>query len=161
MFALEVDISQGLDGLVWVAPAAGGVVEDLIRGEVLINLVEWGVGCVAQAVQIHLHIACWIRGLVSEAIEGCVEILLHLLPLPLALIIFEKVWIAFGVVEEAWSGDGFLAETFGERNGLASNGIGSGIGSGVPPTTPLRPAVHHHGNGGGLRLTAWIARFFV
>ena len=42
MFALEVDISQGLDGLVGVTLAAGGVVEALVGEEVLISGVEGG-----------------------------------------------------------------------------------------------------------------------
>ena len=37
---LEVEVLQGLDGLVGVAPAAGGVVEGLVGEEVLIGGVE-------------------------------------------------------------------------------------------------------------------------
>ena len=41
---------------------------------------------------------------------------MHLFPLPLALVVFEKVRFGFGVVEEAGGGDVFLAEAFGQRN---------------------------------------------
>ena len=55
----------------------------------------------------------------SKTIEGCIEVVLHLFPLPLALVVLEEIWIALGVVEEARGGDVFFAEGFGKRNGLA------------------------------------------
>ena len=54
MFALEVDISQRVDDLVGVTPAAGGVVEALVGEEVLIGGFEGGAVGVVQAVGIHL-----------------------------------------------------------------------------------------------------------
>ena len=55
MFALEVDISQRIDDLVGVTPAAGGVVEALVGEEVLIGGVEGGAAGVVQPAGIDLN----------------------------------------------------------------------------------------------------------
>ena len=91
---------QGLNGVVGVAPVAGGVVEDLIGEEVLISGVEGGAASVVEPVGIDLDRG-GICGVSSQTIEGGIEIVLHLFPLPLALIVFEKVRVALVVVEEA------------------------------------------------------------
>ena len=92
---------QGLNGLVGVGPAAGGVIEDLVGEEVLIGGVEGGLAGVVEAVGIHLNGVSGICVVLGELVEGGIEIVLHLSPLPLALVVFEKVWFCFGVVEEA------------------------------------------------------------
>ena len=106
-----------------VTPGAGGVVEDLVGEEVLIGVGEGGVAgvvdivavavvdvidvidvvdvVVVEAKGIDLDVGGGIGGVISEAIEGCIEIVLHRLPLPLALIVFEIVRLAVFVVEEA------------------------------------------------------------
>ena len=92
-----------------VTPGAGGVVEDLVGEEILIGVGEGGVAgvvdvidvVVVEAKGIDLDVGGGIAGVISEAIEGRVEIVLHRLPLPLALIVFEKVRLAVVVVEEA------------------------------------------------------------
>ena len=92
-----------------VTPGAGGVVEDLVGEEILIGVGEGGVAgvvdvidvVVVEAKGIDLDVGGGIAGVISEAIEGRVEIVLHRLPLPLALIVFEIVRFAVVVVEEA------------------------------------------------------------
>ena len=89
-----------------VTPGAGGVVEDLVGEEILIGVGEGGVAgvvdvVVVEAKGIDLDVGGGIAGVISEAIEGRVEIVLHRLPLPLALIVFEIVRLAVVVVEEA------------------------------------------------------------
>ena len=108
-----------------VTPGAGGVVEDLVGEEILIGVGEGGVAgvvdvvvvavfdvdvfdvvdvidvVVVKAKGIDLDVGGGIAGVISEAIEGRVEIVLHRLPLPLALIVFEIVRFAVVVVEEA------------------------------------------------------------
>ena len=108
-----------------VTPGAGGVVEDLVGEEILIGVGEGGVAgvvdvvvvavfdvdvfdvvdvidvVVVEAKGIDLDVGGGITGVISEAIEGRVEIVLHRLPLPLALIVFEIVRFAVVVVEEA------------------------------------------------------------
>ena len=107
-----------------VTPGAGGVVEGLVGEEVLIGVGEGGVAgvdvvvvavfdvdvfdvfdvidvVVVEAKGIDLDVGGGIAGVISEAIEGRIEIILHRLPLPLALIVFEKVRLAVVVVEEA------------------------------------------------------------
>ena len=96
----EVEVLQGLDGVVGVTPAAGGVVEALVGEEVLINGVEGGFAGVVEAVGIHLNRGGGIGAAFGELIEGGIEIVLHLFPLPLALVVFQKVRVALGVVEE-------------------------------------------------------------
>lgn len=59
-----------------------------------------GAAGVIEAVGIDLN-CCGIGGVLSEAIESGIEIVLHLFPLPLALVVLKEVRIAFGVVEEA------------------------------------------------------------
>ena len=56
MFALEVDISQRVDDLVGVTPAAGGVVEALVGEEVLIGVGEGDAAGVVQAVGVDLDL---------------------------------------------------------------------------------------------------------
>ena len=53
-WGLEVEILEGLNGLVGVAPAAGGVVEALVGEEVLIDGVEGGFAAVVEAVGVGL-----------------------------------------------------------------------------------------------------------
>ena len=109
-----------------VTPGAGGVVEDLVGEEVLIGVGEGGVAgvvdivvvavvdvidvidvidvvdvVVVEAKGIDLDVGGGIGGVISEAIEGRIEIILHRLPLPLALIVFEIVRLAVVVVEES------------------------------------------------------------
>ena len=100
-----------------VTPGAGGVVEDLVGEEVLIGVGEGGVAgvvdivavavvdvidvIVVEAKGIDLDVGGGIGGVISEAIEGRIEIILHRLPLPLALIVFEIVRLAVVVVEES------------------------------------------------------------
>ena len=99
-----------------VTPGAGGVVEGLVGEEVLIGVGEGGVAAVidvavvdvvvvvfgvVESKGIDLDVGGGIGGVISEAIEGCIEIVLHRLPLPLALIVFEIVRLAVVVVEEA------------------------------------------------------------
>ena len=89
-----------------VTPGAGGVVEDLVGEEILIGVGEGGVAgvvdvVVVEAKGIDLDVGGGIAGVISEAIEGRVEIVLHRLPLPLALIVFEIVRLAVVVVEES------------------------------------------------------------
>ena len=105
-----------------VTPGAGVVVEDLVGEEILIGVGEGGVAgvvdvvvvavfdvdvfdvidvVVVEAKGIDLDVGGGIAGVISEAIEGRVEIVLHRLPLPLALIVFEIVRFAVVVVEEA------------------------------------------------------------
>ena len=55
------EVLEGLDGVVGVAPVAGGVVEDLVGEQVLIGGVEGGVAGVVQAVGIHLN-CCGVSG---------------------------------------------------------------------------------------------------
>ena len=98
--ALKVDVLQGLDDVVGISPASRSVVEALVGEEVLIGGGEGGAAGVVQAVGVDLNFG-GICGVISEAIKGCIEIVLHLFPLPLALVVFEKVRIAFAVVEEA------------------------------------------------------------
>ena len=91
---------QGLNDFVSVTPAAGGVVEDLVGEEVLIGGVERGAAGVVQAIGVDLDrggICCISR----QSIEGGIEVFLHFLPLPFALVVFEKVRVALVVVEEA------------------------------------------------------------
>ena len=95
----------------------------------------------------------------SKTIEGCIEVVLHLFPLPLALVVLEEIWIALGVVEEARGGDVFFAEGFGKRNGLASDGVRSGVGSGVPPTATFWPAIENEGDGCGLIPSVGVGGF--
>ena len=52
---LEIEVLQGLDGLVGVAPAAVGVVEALVGEEVLIGGVEGGAVGVVQPVGVDLN----------------------------------------------------------------------------------------------------------
>ena len=52
---LEVEVLQGLDSLVGVAPAAVGVVEALVGEEVLIGGVEGGAAGVVQPVGVDLN----------------------------------------------------------------------------------------------------------
>lgn len=52
---LEVEVLQGLDSLVGVAPVAGGVVEALVGEEVLIGGVERGAAGVVQPVGVDLN----------------------------------------------------------------------------------------------------------
>ena len=56
MFPLEVDISQRVDDLVGVTPAAGGVVEALVGEEVLIGGFEGGAAGAVQAVGVDLDL---------------------------------------------------------------------------------------------------------
>ena len=86
--------------MVGVAPAAGGVVKALVGEEVLIGGVEGGAAGVVQPVGVDLN-CCGIGGQIGQAIEGGIEIVLHLFPLPLALVVFEKVRVAFVVVKKA------------------------------------------------------------
>ena len=92
-----------------VTPGAGGVVEGLVGEEVLIGVGEGGVAVVVDVVVvdvveskgIDLDVGGGICAVFGELVEGCIEIVLHRLPLPLALIVFEKVRLAVVVVEEA------------------------------------------------------------
>ena len=94
-----------------VTPGAGGVVEGLVGEEVLIGVGEGGVAAVVDVVVvvvdvveskgIDLDVGGGICAVFGELVEGCIEIVLHCLPLPLALIVFEKVRLAVVVVEEA------------------------------------------------------------
>ena len=91
-----------------VTPGAGGVVEGLVGEEVLIGVGEGGVAGVVvvvvdvvEAKCIDLDVGGGICAVFGELVEGCIEIVLHRLPLPLALIVFEKVRLAVVVVEEA------------------------------------------------------------
>ena len=91
-----------------VTPGAGGVVEGLVGEEVLIGVGEGGVAGVVDVVVdvveskgIDLDVGGGICAVFGELVEGCIEIVLHRLPLPLALIVFEKVRLAVVVVEEA------------------------------------------------------------
>ena len=94
-----------------IGPAARGVIEALVGEEVLIGGVEGGAAGAVQAVGVDLNLV-GICGEISELIEGCIEIVLHLFPLPLALVVLEEIWIALGVVKEARGGDVFFAEAF-------------------------------------------------
>ena len=51
-----------------------------------------------QAIRVDLNRGGRFCGVISQAIEGGIEIVLHLVPLPLALIVFGKVRVAFVVV---------------------------------------------------------------
>ena len=87
-----------------VTPGAGGVVEGLVGEEVLIGVGEGGVAGVVDVVEskgIDLDVGGGICAVFGELVEGCIEIVLHRLPLPLALIVFEIVRLAVVVVEEA------------------------------------------------------------
>ena len=52
---LKIEVLEGLDGVVGVAPVAGGVVEGLVGEEVLIGGVEGGLAGVVQPVGIDLN----------------------------------------------------------------------------------------------------------
>ena len=95
-----------------VTPGAGGVVEGLVGEEVLIGVGEGGavavdvvvvvvVVGVVESKGIDLDVGGGICAVFGELVEGCIEIVLHRLPLPLALIVFEKVRLAVVVLEEA------------------------------------------------------------
>ena len=58
---LEIEVLEGLDGLVGVAPAARGVIEALVGEEVLIGGVEGGAVGVVQPVGVDLN-CCGISG---------------------------------------------------------------------------------------------------
>ena len=76
----------------------GGVAAVVVVDVVVVAVVDV---VVVEAKGIDLDVGGGIGGVISEAIEGRVEIVLHRLPLPLALIVFEIVRFAVVVVEEA------------------------------------------------------------
>ena len=137
-----------------VIPGAGGVVEGLVGEEVLIDGVEgWAAG-VVQAVGIDLN--C---GVICQEVEGGVQVASHPFPLPFALIVFEKVWLAFGVVEKARGGDFFSAEAFRKRNGLAREGVRGAIGSRIPPAATFWTPIENKGDGGVVVSPDWVVGF--
>ena len=69
----EVEVLQGLDGVVGVTPAAGGVVEALVGEEVLIGGVEGGLTVFVHFVAVDLNRGAGICGVIRQAIEGGIE----------------------------------------------------------------------------------------
>ena len=67
-FGLEVEVLQGLDGVVGVAPAARRVVKALVGEEVLIGGVEVGATGVVQVIGVDLTPGCVICGLIGWSI---------------------------------------------------------------------------------------------
>ena len=64
---LEVELLQGLDGVVGVTPAAGGVIEGLVGDEVLIGGVEGGFAVCVDSVGVDLN-RCAVCGVISAGI---------------------------------------------------------------------------------------------